>query len=65
MAHVRANNVIDSPFATLRQRTDAARRYKKVASATAVVWRMSLVAERKFRPTNSSELLPAVEARQQ
>ena len=38
---------------------------KKVANATAVVWKMLLVAARKFRRINSPELLPAVAAGQQ
>ena len=46
--------MIESPFAALRLRTDAAKRFKKVANATAVVWKMLLLAERKFRRINSS-----------
>ena len=60
--HLRTSNVIESPFAALRLRTDAAKRFKKVANATAVVWKMLLVAERRFRRINSSELPPAVAA---
>ena len=60
--HLRTSNVIESPFAALRLRTDAATRFKKVANATAVVWKMLLVAERRFRRINSPELLPAVAA---
>lgn len=63
--HLRTTNVVESPFAALRLRTDAAKRFKKVANATAVVWKMLLVAERKFRRINSPELLPAVAAGQQ
>ena len=63
--HLRTSNVVESPFAALRLRTDAAKRFKKVANATAVVWKMLLVAERKFRRINSPELLPAVVAGQQ
>jgi len=63
--HLRTSNVVESPFAALRLRTDAAKRFKKVANATAVVWKMLLVAERKFRRINSPELLPAVAAGQQ
>ena len=46
--HLRTTNVIESPFAALRLRTDAAKRFKKVANATAVIWKMLLVAETKF-----------------
>ena len=47
--HLRTTNVIESPFAALRLRTDAANRCKKVANATAVIWKMPLLAETKFR----------------
>ena len=53
--------MVESPFAALRLRTDAAKRFKKVANATAVVWKMLLVAERRFRRINSPDL-PAVAA---
>ncbi|MDE0219844.1 MAG: transposase [Spirochaetaceae bacterium] len=58
--HMRTTNVIESPFAALRLRTDAAKRFKKVANATAVIWKMLLVAETKFRKLNAPELLHAV-----
>ena len=57
--HLRITNVVESPFAALRLRTDAAKRFEKVANATAVAWNMLLAAERKFRRISSSELLPA------
>ena len=34
--HLRTTNVVESPFASVRLRTDAAKRYKKVANATAL-----------------------------
>jgi transposase-like protein len=36
--HVRTTNVVDSPFAAVRLRTDAAKRYRRVASEPAVIW---------------------------
>ena len=39
--HLRTSNVIESPFAALRLRTDTAKRFKNVANATAVVWSWS------------------------
>ena len=39
--HLRTTNVVESPFASVRLRTDAAKRYKKVANATALIWRYS------------------------
>ena len=47
--HLRTTNVIESPFASVRLRTDAAKRYKKVANATALIWRVLMVAEKRFR----------------
>ena len=58
--HLRTTNVIESPFAALRLRTDAAKRFKNVANATAVIWKMLLVAETKFRKLNAPDLLQAV-----
>ena len=37
--HLRTSNVVESPFAAVRLRTDAAKRFKKVANATALIWR--------------------------
>ena len=42
--HLRTTNVVESPFAALRLRTDVAQQFKKVANATAVIWKMLLVA---------------------
>ncbi|MBV8199856.1 MAG: IS256 family transposase [Acidobacteria bacterium] len=58
--HLRTTNVVESPFCGLRLRTDAARRYKKIEHATAVLWKLLLVAERRFRRLNSPELLKEV-----
>jgi len=52
--HLRTTNVMESPFAALRLRTDAAKRYKKVASATTIVWKMLLVAEQRFRKLDAT-----------
>ena len=58
--------MIEPSFAApaLRLRAGAAKQFKKVANATARVWKM-LVAECKFRRINSPELLPAVAGGQQ
>jgi transposase-like protein len=58
--HLRTSNAIESPFAALRLRTDAAKRFKKVENATAVVYKMLLVAEKRFRKLNAPELLKEV-----
>jgi transposase-like protein len=58
--HLRTTNVVESPFATVRLRTTAAKRYKKVANATAVIWKTLLVAEQSFRKLDAPELLAEV-----
>lgn len=55
--HLRTTNVVESPFAVVRLRTTAAKRYKKVANATAVIWKTLMVAEKSFRKLNAPELL--------
>ncbi|MDA2910833.1 hypothetical protein MYX04_07880 [Nitrospiraceae bacterium AH_259_D15_M11_P09] len=57
---LRTTNPVESPFAAARLRTDAAKRFKKVANATAVIWRMLLVAERAFRRVKHPELMSEV-----
>jgi transposase-like protein len=47
--HLRTTNVVESPFATVRLRTDAAKRYQKTANATAMIWKLLMVAEQRFR----------------
>jgi transposase-like protein len=58
--HLRTTNVVESPFAAVRLRTSAAKRFKKVANATALIWRLLMVAEGHFRKLNAPELLAAV-----
>ena len=58
--HLRTTNVVESPFAVVRLRTTAAKRYKKVANATAVIWKTLLVAEQSFERLNAPELLADV-----
>jgi putative transposase len=58
--HLRTTNIVESPFAALRLRTDAARRYKKVENATAVIWKMLMLAERRFRRLDAPEKLMQV-----
>lgn len=58
--HLRTSNVIESPFAALRLRTDAAKRFKKVANATAMIFKLLQVGEKRFRRLNSPELMQEV-----
>ncbi len=54
--HLRTTNVIESPFALVRLRTDAAKRFKKTENATALIWRLLLLAERRFRKLHAAHL---------
>ena len=60
--HLRTTNVVESPFAAVRLRTTAAKRFKKVDNATALIWKLLPVAESAFRKLKGTELLPAVYA---
>lgn len=55
--HIRTTNVVESPFAALRLRTDAAKRFKRVDNATAVIWKILLIAEKRFRRLNAPEIM--------
>lgn len=60
-SHLRTTNPVEeSPFAYLRLRTDAAKRYKRVDRAIAVIWKMLMVAEQSFRRLRAAELLQEV-----
>lgn len=58
--HLRTTNVVESPFAAVRLRTDAAKRYKRVANATALIWKVLLVAQQRFRRLDAPHLLAEV-----
>jgi transposase-like protein len=58
--HLRTTNVVESPFAAVRLRTAAAKRFKKVDNATAIIWKTLLVAEQSFRRLDAPERLPEV-----
>ena len=60
--HLRTTNVVESPFATVRLRTTAAKRFKKVENVTALIWKLLQVAESTFRRLKGAALLPAVYA---
>ena len=51
--HLRTTNVIESPFAAVRLRTTAAKRFKKVENATTLIWKTLLVVEQHFRKLNA------------
>ena len=58
--HLRTTNIVESPFAAVRLRTNAAKRYKKVANATAVIWKTLQIAERHFRNLTAPDRLAEV-----
>lgn len=58
--HLRTTNVVESPFASVRLRTGAAKRFKKVPNATVLIWKVLMLAERRFRRLDAPELLADV-----
>ena len=58
--HLRTTNIVESPFAALRLRTGAAKRFKKVTNATAMIWKMLMLAEKRFRKLDASDKLKQV-----
>ena len=55
--HSRAVKVVESPFAAVRVRvrTKAAKRFKKVERATAMIERLLRIAAKRFRRLNAPE----------
>ena len=60
--HLRTTNVVESPFDAVRLRTAAAKRFKRVENATALIWRVLLVVEQHFRKLNAPHLCAEVYA---
>ena len=58
--HLRTTNIIESPFAAVRLRTVAAKRFKVVENATALIWKTLLVVEQHFRKLNAPHLCTAI-----
>jgi transposase-like protein len=58
--HIRTTNVVESPFGSVRLRTDAAKRFKKIQNATAMIWKLLQVAEKNFRTLKGYWLLSEV-----
>jgi putative transposase len=58
--HIRTTNVVESPFSSIRLRTDAAKRFKRVENATAMIWKLLGVAEKNFRVLKGYWLLSEV-----
>jgi transposase-like protein len=47
--HVRTTHIVESPFSSVRLRTDASRRCKRVEGATVLIWKMLQIAEKSWR----------------
>ena len=60
--HLRTTNIVESPFDAVRLRTSAAKRFKKVENATALIWKLLLVVEQHFRKLNAPHLCAEVYA---
>lgn len=58
--HLRTTNIVESPFASVRLRTSAAKRFKRVENATALIWKLLAVAEKKFRKLDAPHQLKDV-----
>jgi transposase-like protein len=54
-SHLRTSNVIESPFAAVRLRTDAAKRFRTVQSGVHLIWQLLLKQEKKWRRFNGAE----------
>lgn len=50
-----ADHIVESPFDAVRLRTSAAKRYKRVDNASAIIWRLLLVVDQHFRKLNTPE----------
>ncbi len=58
--HLRTTKVVESLFAAVRLRTTAAKRFKRGESATALIWKLITVAERRFGRLDGPHLLADV-----
>ena len=58
--HIRTTNVVESPFASIRLRTSAAKRFKRVENVTALIWKLMGVAEKRFRKLDAPHQLKEV-----
>jgi transposase-like protein len=58
--HLRTTNIVESPGASVRLRTNASWRYKRVEGTQAIVWKILQVAEQAWRQLNVPALLSLV-----
>jgi len=57
---LRTTNPVELPFAARQLRIAAARRCKRVDNATAIIWMLLLLTERRVRRLDAPELLKGV-----
>ena len=55
--HLRTTNIVESPFDMIRLRTNAARRFKRVDNASAMIWKLLRIGEKAWRSLKGTELL--------
>ena len=60
-SHLRTSNVVESPFAGVRLRTNAAKRFKKTKSGVCLVHQVLLRLSRRWRRLKSAHLCSQVE----
>ena len=58
--HLRTTNIVESPFDMIRLRTNAARRFKRVDNASAMIWKLLRIGEKAWRCLKGAELLRGV-----
>ena len=54
------SNIVESPIASSRLRTEASKLHRKIDGATAMTWKLLLVAEPNFRRVKAPELMAKV-----
>ena len=60
LLHIRTTNMVEPPFASPHFWTEAAKHYKKVENATAVILKMPLIPETRFHQLNAPVLMKKV-----
>ncbi len=58
--HLRTSNIVESPFQVVRLRTSAAKRFKRTDNASAIIFKLLMVAESCFRTLSKIHVLEDV-----
>jgi putative transposase len=59
-SHLRTSNVVESPFASVRLRTNAAKRFKKTRSGVHLMYQVMLRLSKRWQRLRSAHLCPTV-----